>query len=154
MRFAGTGDQLLLESNHEPWLIQIELDGGAFTRRFVTEGTDTTSVVTSLGWNPNGHADWITYTTSPTDWHPFYTHPRFWNRLTGQSFDVDAGQGPITGWAWSRDGRFLFVASGNDQRGSDYYLQEVREGELGGNWKVGEIGPAEESRIRLAYFQP
>jgi hypothetical protein len=153
-RFAGTGDQLLLESSYEPWLINVELDGGDFTRQLVTEGTMTNNVGNSFGWNPNGRSDWIGYSLDPTQELTTRGHPRFWHRPTGQSFDVDTGAGPVEGWAWSRDGKYLFVKSADEQLVSDYYLQEVRDGELGGIWRVQEIRPAEESRLRAVYLQP
>jgi hypothetical protein len=144
-RWAGTGNQLLLTSNAEPWLINVEATfGGEFTRYFVTEGTNVEDVGSVLGWNPSGRSDWVGYRAG---------NPRLWHRLTRETFEVEIGE-PIVGTAWSRDGRWLVLESGSTLGEHAYYAQEIREGELGGIWRLSSPIPAEGSTLWPFYLQP
>jgi hypothetical protein len=154
--WSGTGDQLLLESSAEPWLVNIELDGGDYTRRVIAEETVTSNVDRVLGWNPSGSSNWIAYSASPSPGteNVLFDHPRLWNHATGGTFDVPIGTGDMQGSVWSRDGRYLFVESGSTLGNNVYYVQEVRDGELGGLWRLEEPIAAVGSTLWSFNLQP
>jgi hypothetical protein len=156
-RWSGNGDQLLLASGAAPWLINVETNGGEFglgelRRRLVTIGTNTSSVRSVIGWNPNGRSDWITYSATPSRAGDVSAHPRLWNSENGRSFDVDVGSA-LQGWAWSRDGRYLVIKSGPTTADGMYHVQSVLDGELGDLWEVDLISPGG-SNLWPIYLQP
>jgi Tol biopolymer transport system component len=154
-KWAGTGDQLLLRTDSNPWLINVELDAGELTRRVIIEGTDTRDVRYALGWNPSGLANWIIYLTTPLPAGrlPPY-QPRLWNRETGESVDVPIDGGNVAATAWSSDDRYLVVKTDSTSGNGAYFVQEVRDGQLGNHWRVSDVVPGVESPLWPFYLQP
>ncbi|HET9234837.1 MAG TPA: hypothetical protein VFP10_11910, partial [Candidatus Eisenbacteria bacterium] len=150
--WAGTGDQLLLHSDAAPWLINVALDGGKFTRRLVTDGTLTTGVDTVVGWNPNGRSDWLAYIAGPSPTSERYEHPRLWHRPTGATHHVPLGDESPWRWAWSPDGRYLIVEAEPISGDGTYYVQEVRDGQLGSAWTIPDLAPSEGGDSLWPYY--
>jgi hypothetical protein len=140
---AGTGDQLLLRTDAEPWLINVELDGGELVRRFITDGTITDSVESVPGWNPSGRADWLAYFADLGTGPSLNDRPRLWHRETVATFDLVSGDDHAERSAWSPDGRYLAFQVENAAFELAYHVQEVLDGRLGRSWRLDEIVPSD-----------
>ncbi|HEX6273078.1 MAG TPA: hypothetical protein VFZ53_08565 [Polyangiaceae bacterium] len=143
--WAGTGDQLLVHFDATPWLINVALDGGDFTRQPVTDGSVSTPVQTLPGWNPNGRSDWLAYFASPN-------RARLWRRPTGMTFDVPLNGDYPSRWAWSADGRYFVVHGVPSSGDGAYYVQEVFEGRTGRTWRISELLPSEGGESLWPHF--
>ena len=153
--WAGSGDQLLLHSEAEPWLVNVALDGKSFTRRFVAGAAVTTGVDIVFGWSPSGGSDWLGYLASPSLGNEHYGHPRLWHRETGVSYDLSLGNDDALGWAWSPDGRYLIVEGEPVSGNGAFYVQEVFAGGLGKSWRMEDLVPAESGGpLQPDYVQP
>lgn len=150
LSWAGTGDQLLLLAPSEPWLVNVELDGGDLTSRFVTEGTDTKDVYEVVDrapiWNPSGRANWIVYVATLETLSD--ARPRLWNRETGASYDAYTGGESADNFAWSPDGRYLLVRT-------DFFdVQEILDRELGRRFRLNALLPAPFTQTSPFCWQP
>jgi WD40 repeat protein len=152
--WAGTGDQLLLHSDAAPWLVNVALDGGEFTRRFVTDGPLTTDVDSVLGWNPSGRSDWLAFFAEPSPTNDRYAHPRLWHRPTNTTWGVALGEDNPWSSAWSPDGRYLIVEAAPISGDGVYYVQEVFDDRLGRLWMIDGLVPSGASPLQTYYVQP
>jgi hypothetical protein len=133
--WAGTGDQLLLMGGRDPWLINVELDGGDYTTKLVTAGTSVHEV-SAPSWNPGGYSDWVKYYATESSRLDRVFAPRLWHRETNDTYAFPIGAGAME-TAWSADGRYL-VFDSSDR----YFVQELIDGELGESWVLAEPVPA------------
>jgi WD40 repeat protein len=152
--WAGTGDQLLLHSDAAPWLVNVALDGGEFTRQFVTDGPLTTDVDSVLGWNPSGRSDWLAFFAEPSPTNDRYAHPRLWHRSTNTTWGVALGEDNPWSSAWSPDGRYLIVEAAPISADGAYYVQEVLDDRLGRLWMIDGLVPSGASPLQTYYVQP